>query len=187
MLAKVAGFELRYQLKSPIFWITTLAFFILTAPLVYSDSLRIGWGGYVTRNSPFTTALLCMLMTTFAAFIATAVVSNTVLRDDETGFGPIIRTTRLSKFSYLFGRFTGGFLVSCLVFLAVPIGLIAGTYWPGNDPATIGAFRLDTYLYAYFVMCVPTLFLLGALFFAVATISRSIITAYVAIITGILL
>lgn len=179
MLAKVARFELRYQLTSPIFWITTVVFFVLTAPLIYSDSLRIGWGGYVTRNSPFTTALLCMIMTTFAAFIATAVVSNTVLRDDETGFGPIIRTTRLSKFSYLFGRFTGGFLVSCLVFLAVPIGLIAGTYWPGNDPATIGAFRLDTYLYAYFVMCVPTLFLLGALFFAVATISRSIITAYV--------
>ena len=179
MLAKVARFELRYQLTSPIFWITTVVFFVLTAPLIYSDSLRIGWGGYVTRNSPFTTALLCMIMTTFAAFIATAVVSNTVLRDDETGFGPIIRTTRLSKFSYLFGRFTGGFLVSCLVFLAVPLGLIAGTYWPGNDPATIGAFRLDTYLYAYFVMCVPTLFLLGALFFAVATISRSIITAYV--------
>ena len=61
MLAKVAHFELRYQLKSPIFWITTIAFFVLTAPLVYSDALRIGWGGYVTRNSPFTTALLCMI------------------------------------------------------------------------------------------------------------------------------
>ena len=44
----------------------------------------------------------------------------------------------------------------------MPLGLIAGAYWPGIDPETIGAFRLDTYLYAYFVMCVPTLFVLGA-------------------------
>src|SRR5262245_40362925 len=179
MLAKVARFELRYQLTSPIFWITAIVFFLLTLTLILSDSIRIGWGGYVTRNSPFTTSLIAMIMTTFAVFISTAVVSNTVLRDDETGFGPIIRTTRLSQFSYLFGRFTGGFLVSCLVYLSVPLALAIGAFWPGNDPATVGAFRLDTYVYAYLVMCVPTLFLLGAAFFAVATISRSVITAYV--------
>jgi hypothetical protein len=30
-----------------------------------------------------------------------------VIRDDETGFAPIIRSTSVSKFSYLVGRFAG--------------------------------------------------------------------------------
>ena len=179
MLAKVARFELRYQLTSPIFWITAIVFFLLTLSLIVSDTLRVGWGGYVTRNSPFTTALLCMVMMVFAIFIATSFASNVVLRDDETGFGPIIRTTRLSKFSYLFGRFTGGFLVSCLVFLSVPLALAIGAFWPGIDSETVGPFRLDTYLYAYLVMCVPTMFVLTASFFSLATITRSMLTTYV--------
>src|SRR5262245_14942694 len=162
MLAKVARFELRYQLTSPIFWITAIVFFLLTMTLVVSDTIRIGWGGYVTRNSPFTTALTCMVMMTFSIFIATSFAANVVLRDDETGFGPIIRTTRLSKFDYLFGRFTGGFIVSCLAFASVPLALAVGLLWPGLDPETIGPFRLGTYLYAFFVMCVPTMFVLAA-------------------------
>src|SRR6186997_3150861 len=101
MLAKVAGFELRYQLRSPIFWITAIVFFGIAISLIVSDSLRIGWGGYVTRNSPFTISLLAMLMMLFGIFIPTTLAANTVLRDDETGFGPIVRTTRLSKFNYL--------------------------------------------------------------------------------------
>lgn len=178
MLAKVAGFELRYQLRSPIFWITAIVFFGIAISLIVSDSLRIGWGGYVTRNSPFTIALLAMLMMLFGIFIPTTLAANTVLRDDETGFGPIVRTTRLSKFDYLFGRFTGGFLVCCLVYLSVPLGLAVGAYWPGTDPQTLGPFRLDTYLYAYLVMCVPTLFVLTASFFALATVTRSMLTTY---------
>ena len=179
MLGKVARFELRYQLTSPIFWITALVFFLLTLTLIVSDTIRVGWGGYVARNSPFTTSLMSMIMMIFGIFIATSFAANVVLRDDETGFGPIIRTTQLSKFSYLFGRFTGGFLVSCLVFASVPLALALGVYWPGIDPETVGPFRLATYLWAFFVMCVPTMFVLAASFFALSTITRSMLTTYV--------
>jgi ABC-2 type transport system permease protein len=179
MLAKIARFELRYQLSSAIFWITAIVFFLLTWSLITSDTLRIGWGGYVSRNSPYTTTTLSMIMMVFGVFIATSLASNVVLRDDESGFGPIIQTTRISKFDYLFGRFLGGFGVSCLAFLSVPLSLCIGAAMPWLDPSTVSAFRLDTYLYAYFVMCVPTLFMLCALFFALATITRSMITTYV--------
>ncbi|HEX7013511.1 MAG TPA: M1 family aminopeptidase [Steroidobacteraceae bacterium] len=179
MLSQVARFELRYQLRSPLFWITGLIFFGLTLSIVMSDTLRIGWGGYVVRNSPFTIALVSMIMVVFSIFIATSFVSNVVLRDEETGFGPIVRTTRLGKFDYLFGRFLGGFLVSSLVFLSVPLAVLTGTSLPGLDPATLGPLRLDAYLYTYFVLCLPTLFVLGAAFFALATITRSMLTTYV--------
>jgi len=179
MLSHIARFELRYQLSSAIFWITAIIFFLLTWSLITSDTLRIGWGGYVSRNSPYTTTLISMIMMVFAVFIATSLSSNVVLRDDESGFGPIIHTTRISKFDYLFGRFVGGFLVSCLAFLSVPLALGLGAAMPWLDPSTLSSFRLDTYLYAYFVMCVPTLFMLCAMFFALATITRSMIATYV--------
>jgi len=179
MLSHVARFELRYQLSSAIFWITFIVFFLLTWSLITSDTLRIGWGGYVSRNSPYTTTLLCLIMGVFAVFIATSFASNVVLRDDESGFGPIMQTTRISKFDYLFGRFLGGFLVSCLAFLSVPLSLWLGSAMPWLDPSTVSAFRFDTYLYAYFVMSVPTMFVLCAIFFALATITRSMLTTYV--------
>ena len=40
-------------------------------------------------------------------FVIIAFVANAVIRDDETGFAPILRATRISKFDYLVGRFVG--------------------------------------------------------------------------------
>lgn len=179
MLTQVARFELRYQVRSPIFWITSFIFLALTWTMVISDDLRIGWGGYVARNSPFAIALMSQIMVIFAIFIVTTFVSNVVLRDDESGFGPIVRATRLSKFDYLFGRFTGGFLTTCLVFLSVPLGILLASAMPWLDPGTIAPFQPGSYLYAYLVVCVPTLFVLSASFFTLATVTRSMIATYV--------
>ncbi|MDT9598835.1 ABC transporter permease/M1 family aminopeptidase [Sphingosinicella rhizophila] len=179
MFRHVVGFELRYQLKSPIFWGTSIIFFLLTFASVVSDDIRIGWGGQVFRNSPFAIAMMSMIWSIFAMFIVTAFVSNVVLRDDETGFGPIIQATRLSKFDYLFGRFTGGFLAASFAFLSVPLGALMAVVIPGPDPETIGPIRLYDYLYVYLLFCVPTLFVMSAGFFALATATRSMIATYV--------
>jgi hypothetical protein len=47
---------------------------------------------------------------------------------------PIIRSTRISKFDYLFGRFTGAFASVCLAFLAVPLAIWIGSVMPWVDP-----------------------------------------------------
>jgi ABC-type transport system involved in multi-copper enzyme maturation permease subunit len=141
MLTSIARFEIRYQLKSPIFWITSVVFFSFAFSLTYSDEIQFGWGGYVVRNSPYTIALTCMVLTLFAVFIATTFAASVVLRDDETGFGPIVRATPVTKSAYLFGRFAGGFAVCCLVYLSVPLGALVGAAMPGLDPETVGPFR----------------------------------------------
>jgi hypothetical protein len=87
MLTSIAKFEIRYQLKSPVFWITSAVFFWFAFSLINSDEIQFGWGGYVVRNSPYTTALTVMVLTVFAVFIATTFAASVVLRDDETGFG----------------------------------------------------------------------------------------------------
>jgi ABC-2 type transport system permease protein len=179
MLRHVAGFELRYQLSAPAFWVTSLIFFLLTFALVNSDNLQLGWGGQVFRNSPYTLALDCMIMGVWAIFILTTFVSNVVVRDEETRFGPIIYATRLSKFDYLFGRFLGAWAAGCLSFLAVPLAVMIASAMPWLDPQTIGPFRPLDYLYVYFVLCVPTLFIIGASFFSLATSTRSMFATYI--------
>lgn len=182
MLGQVARFELRYQATSAIFWITSLIFFGMSFWFTVSDSLRVGWGGYVVRNSPYTVAFNTVIMSVFAIFIVTAFVSNVLLRDDETRFSPILQATSLSKADYFFGRFLGAFGTCCLVFLGVPLGEMAAAAMPWLDPATVGPFRLETYLHAYFVLGLPTLFILGACLFALATVTRSMLATYVAAI-----
>jgi len=187
MLTSIAKFEIRYQLKAPIFWVTSAVFFWFAFTLVYSDELQFAWGGYVVRNSPHTTAMVCLVLNIFAVFIATTFAATAVLRDDETGFGPIVRATPVTKFAYLFGRFGGAFVVCCLVYLGVPLGALVAAAMPGLDPETVGPFRLASYLYPYLALSVPVLFVLAAGVFAFATITRSMLATYVVALIGILL
>ena len=52
MFRKIAAFELRYQLRQPIFWIASLIFFALVFGAVGIDRVSIGSGGNVHKNSP---------------------------------------------------------------------------------------------------------------------------------------
>lgn len=54
-------------------------------------------------------------------FVTTAFVANVIVRDDESGFGPMVRATRVAKFDYLFGRFAGATFAGALAFLVVPL------------------------------------------------------------------
>ena len=187
MFKSVAAFELRYQLKSPAFWVTFAIFLLLTFGAVASDNVHIGSGGNVWKNSPFAIAQTLMIMTVFSIFILTAFVANVVVRDDETGFGPIIHSTRLSRFDYLFGRFSGALLAGCLLFLSAPLGMIIGAAMPWLDPEVLGPFNPWHYLYVYLLLCVPTLFVTGAGFFAIATATRSMMWTYVCVIVFLVL
>jgi len=187
MFGPVASFELRYQLKSPAFWVTFVIFLLLTFGATASDNVQIGSGGNVWVNSPYAIAETSLIMSIFAIFILTAFVANVIVRDDETGFGPIIHTTRISRFDYLMGRFTGAFSAGCLLFLSVPIGLMIGAAMPWLDPETVGPFNLGHYVWIYLLVCVPTLFVTGAGFFAIATATRSMMWTYVGVIAFLVL
>ncbi len=178
MFAKIAAFELRYQLRQPIFAVVVMIFFLLVFGSVTVDQIHIGSGGSIHKNSPQAIAETCLIMTVFFMFAATAFVANVVVRDDETGFGPIIRSTSVSKFDYLFGRFTGAFLAIALAYLAVPLGIFLGSLMPWVDAETLGPNRVGDYAFALFGLALPSLFLISAMFFALATATRSMMATY---------
>ena len=182
MFAQIAAFELRYQLRNPVFWVVSILFFLLTFGAITVDNVQIGSGGNVKANSPQAILQIHIVLAIFFMFVTTAFVANVVLRDRESGFGPMVLSTRVKKFDYLIGRFTGAFAVACLAFLVVPLAIFLGSLMPWLDPETLGPNRLSYYAYAYFVIAVPAVFLTSAIFFAAATITRSMMYSYIAVI-----
>jgi aminopeptidase N len=187
MFAKIAAFELRYQLKNPVFWVSAGLFFLFTFLSVVSDNVHIGAAGNVHVNSPVAIADTSLVFTIFFMFVSTAFVANVVVRDDETGFGPIVRSTRVSKFDYLFGRFVGAFATILIAFLAIPVAIMLGSLMPWVDADKVGPFRLAPYAYAYLVLAAPTLFVTAAGFFALATATRSMMATYVGVVAFLVL
>jgi ABC-2 type transport system permease protein len=182
MFGKIAGFELRYQLKSPVFWVVATVFFLLTFGAATIDQIRIGGGGNIHKNAPYAIAQTHLILSIFYMFVTTAFVANVVVRDDETGFGPILRSTRVGKFDYLYGRFTGAFLAAAISFLAVPLAIFIGSFMPWIDPERLGPNDLHAYLFSYVVLALPALLLTSTVFFALATVTRSMMWTYVGVI-----
>ncbi|HEY4940827.1 MAG TPA: M1 family aminopeptidase [Rhizomicrobium sp.] len=187
MFFKIAGFEFRYQLRSPVFWTAFGIFFLLTFAATTVPQVQIGSNGATNVNSPSAILQEMGIMSIFAIFALTAFVANVVVRDDETGYGPIVRSTRITKFDYLFGRFAGAFTAGALMMLSLPLGILIGSFMPWLDPMKLGPFRPEDYLYAYFILVLPTIFVLGAAFFALATATRSMMATYVGVVAFLIL
>lgn len=180
--AHIARFEVRYQLRQRLFWSVFALFFLLTFGATTLDQIHVGSGANVLKNSPYAIAQMHLVWTVFFLFVTAAFVANVIVRDDETGFGSIVRTTPVRKSEYLYGRFVGAFGVTALCFLAVPLAIALGSLMPWVDPETLGPNRLGDYAYAYFVLALPGLFVSAAVFFALATVVRSMMATYLGVL-----
>src|SRR5580693_7641371 len=134
MFSKIAGFEFRYQLRQPIFWVAVLLFGLLAFGSVASSNVQIGSTDNVHKNAAFVIGQTSLVFAVIYIFVVAAFVANVIVRDDESGFGGIVRSTRISKFDYLYGRFAGAMAVAALGYLGVPLGLMLGAAAPWVDP-----------------------------------------------------
>ncbi|MEP1421067.1 MAG: M1 family aminopeptidase [Erythrobacter sp.] len=182
MFGSIALFELRYQLRNPVFWVALIIFFLLTFGATVWDQIQIGGGGNVNINSPSAILQVQQIMSIFFMFVTTAFVANVVVRDDESGFGPMVRSTQVTKFSYLMGRFTGAVIVALIAFAAIPLAVFLGSLAPWLDPETVGPNRFNDYAASFAFFAAPSVIMLSAIFFAVATITRSMMYTYVAVV-----
>jgi hypothetical protein len=180
-LGKIAAFEYRYQLKNPVFWVAGGLFFLLAFGSMTVEGIQIGDTANVHLNSPFAIAERTLVLSVFFMFVSTAFVANVVVRDDETGFGPIVRGTGVGKAPYLYGRYLGAFAAAATAFLMVPLALFLGSLMPWVDAEKIGPLRPGDYAYAYFALGLPALFVTSAAFFALATATRSMMATYVGV------
>jgi aminopeptidase N len=184
MLARVAAFEFRYQLRSPWLWIAAAFVFGIAALSMATDLID---GGDIYRNSSWEIVSKYLGFSAMFMFVSTAFLANVVIRDDETGFGPILRSTRIGKADYLIGRFAGAFAVVALCLLLIPAGLLIGSVMPWVDPATIGPNRIADHLYGYFLLALPNVLIVSAVLFTLASLTRSAMGTYVGVVGFVIL
>jgi len=186
MFLKIAGFELRYQMRNPIFWIAIILFGLIAFSSMTGPN-SIGMKPFVHKNAAYEIGQLCLMLSLLYMFVSAAFVSNVIVRDDETGFGPIVRATRISKSQYLFGRYAGAFLAAALGLLVIPVAAWIGSLAPWTDPTRFEPNHLSAYVVPYLAVALPNLFLTSALLFSLATMTRSMMATYVGVVALLIL
>lgn len=182
MFVEVAAFEFRYQIRQPAFWVIVLLFGLASFGLIAaSENISLS-GGATHVNAPYVVALSHMILALLFMLATTAIVANAVSRDVATGFAPMIQSSHLTKFGYLYGRFAGAFGAVALCYCAVPIGMMLGLAMPWLDPETLGPFRLHDFTVAYLALGLPSVFLTSATFFVLATVTRSMMATYLGVV-----
>ena len=179
MIGGIIRFEVRYQLKNPVFWVAAAIFFLMGFGLTASENVSVGTPGAVHENAPFAIATATADFSLFYLFVITAFVANAIVRDDASGFAPIVRATSVTSTQIVLGRFLGGLVVAWLGYLALPLGMSMGSMMPWVDPETVGPQNITYYAWNFALFAVPNIFLMSAVLFALATTLRSMMAAYI--------
>ncbi|MFP5246583.1 MAG: ABC transporter permease, partial [Thermoanaerobaculia bacterium] len=183
MFSAITHFELKYHLKPPLFYILFASLFLLTFGAVTSDAVIIGGAvGAINRNAPFVIMLFLLVMSIFGVLTTTAFVANAAHRDFELGTDSLFFSAPIKKWQYLWGRFTGSFLVSVLLYVGVALAIVIGSMMPWIDKERLGPFEAWPYLFSLLVLVIPNLFLCGAIFFSVAAMTRSLMATYSSVV-----
>lgn len=183
MFGEIFKFEFRFQLRQPIVWISGAIFVLLTFLAITTDNVTIGGSiGAINRNAPFVIVQILSIMSLIAVFITTAFVANVVNRDFELGTHELFFSTPLKKTSYLGGRFFGALAIAFCIFVPVAASIWVGSLMPWLEPERIGPFLLEPYVFSLAVMVLPNLFVMSAIFFSLAALTRSAMYTYVGVV-----
>lgn len=180
MLTKIAGFEVRFQLFSPVFIAVFAIFFLLTFGGVTIDNVQIGGGGSTNINSPNALMVNVMIFSLFGGLIPAAFLSSGVLRDGSFKTEEMFFSRPVRETDFVLGRFTGGFIATALCFASVPLAFLLGSQMPWLDQELVGPTNLSWYVYTYLVIGLVNMWVMGTILFTVANFSRSMLLVWVA-------
>ncbi|HET6632571.1 MAG TPA: M1 family aminopeptidase [Rhodanobacteraceae bacterium] len=183
MVGEILRFELRQQLRAPLFWVVALAFALLAFMFVTTDAVSIGGGmGNVHRNAPIVIIRLLTVFSVLSMFLVTMFVAGAILRDFNQRSAEMLFATPVSKGAYLGGRFGAGFLVALAVMVVTAFGLFIGTFMPWLEAARLGPTSIAAYLWTFGIIVIPDMLLISAFLFLIASLTRSMLATYIGII-----
>ena len=181
-------FDLRFQLRQPLLWITTAGMVLLAFLTASSDAFRIGGSiGNIHLNAPTVIANQMGAFSIIAMFLVTAFIAGAILRDNEVGIADILFATPMRKLQYLLGRSLAGFVLCLIIFALIALAMMIGSSVSSVDPDRLGPFSFYPYLWAYGVFVVPNLLFIAALLMLLAATTRSMIMVYVGVLAFVVL
>ncbi len=181
----ILKFELAFRRRHPPLHIFAGIGFLLSFLTVGIKGGMDPFGGVgtIAINSPLALQRLmlvfCLLL---GLVITTAFVAAAVNRDFEYGTQRLFFATPLRKAPYLLGRFCGSMIAAWYMISAIALGALLASLMPWHDPERLVSVSLAPYFYSLGVFMFPNLLFVGALSFAVATLTRRIMYSYVAVL-----
>lgn len=132
----LATFELRAQVREPLTTLYALVFFLLSFGYAASDAVElVSNRGAVPRTSPWALMLAFGGLTAFGQVITTMIATTAMLRDEALGVRGLVGTTGVHPRTWLAARLTGAWGVMLAVYVAMPLGVLAGTVLRGATGA----------------------------------------------------
>lgn len=180
MLREVIWFEWKYRLRRPATFIYFGILFFMAFGAVSLENLTVGGTtGLVKQNSPYQLSLMTVVLTAIPGFfISSAIMGVPVVRDADNNTQSMIYTSPITKLSYLTGRFWGAFLVCTIIFMGIPLGFLMGSIMPWLDESRFLDIDIWNYFQPFFLFAIPNIFISGALFFMVGTLSRKMLMVF---------
>ncbi|HEY8587579.1 MAG TPA: M1 family aminopeptidase [Rhodanobacter sp.] len=183
MFFEIFRFELRQQLRAPLFWIVAVAFGALAFALTSTDMVVAGGAsGNVLRNAPMVIVHLLQLLAVLSIFLITIFVAGAALRDFDNRTADMFFSTPMSRGAYLGGRFLAGYAAALAIMLVCALGLAIGGSMPWIDAERLGPASWHGYAWALGVQVVPNMLFIAALLFLLATTTRSLLATYIGVI-----
>ncbi len=175
-------FEVRSRLRQPTVWLFTAVFALMAFGATTSDAIIIGGAaGNTAIDAPIVIAQMLGVLSVIGIIVVTAFVATSVIRDfEQRTYAPFF-TSPIRKHALLLGRFFGSLAMAWLVFVGAAAGMLIGSKMPWLDPQRLVGTGLDAYAWALLALVMPNLLVMGAVFFAVGTLTRRVLFAYVAV------
>ena len=186
MITKIALFELSNgfrRISTYIYFALFFGFgfliFMAAAGAFPGVNMGLGAGGKLYANSSFMLFALISSTSYYGLLVVAAVMGNAAQRDFRHNTFPLVFTSPVSKMQYLSGRFCAANVILLFVFSSIGIGCFVASMTPKVDQSLIGPQHLMAYLYPYLIAVIPNTLILGAVFFGLAALTRSMLPVYV--------
>src|SRR5580704_8008885 len=183
MLFHIAWFEIRYWLRSWMFWVFLFVVGLLISAAIGSDEAMAELNlSNIYRNAPFTIASFYSAMGVFALLMTAVFVNFAALRDFSCNTYQMIFSTPIQRRDFLLGRFLGATLVSAIPLLGVSLGILLAKYTPWADRDRWEAVVWTAHVKGILVFALPDTVFTAAILFAAAVVWRRDIAPFVAAI-----
>jgi len=177
----VMQFEIRYQLRSPFFLgalplFALIHFMAITQTFIHIDN----FSKLVAINSAYAILQIEQALFIFGILPIVAFVTTAMTRDFEHATASLLFVTPISPKTFLLGRFLGALLPALLIGLAGLLGAMIGAFMPWLDQTRVAPFSPLPWAYVFLVVILPSTFVLCAVFFSVAALTRSFALTFAA-------
>ena len=183
MFKQIFLFELKLWLKKPMTYIFFLVFFVLSMLYTALTGGLIGdtseTNAIINSAASITQMLNSLNTDLIGIIILITIIAPVVYKDFQYNMHPLLFTKPISKFGYMFGRFSAVFLIALFVLSGTVLAHMITCAFPGIEADRLGAFKLMNYVQPFLFFIIPNTLLIGAIFFSLVTFSRNMLSGYI--------